>query len=52
MSLDRVEDMFCGFKPMLCYLVEDLVFKGKANEAKGMVIRNNLSDSLRQDVKK
>ena len=37
MSLDRVEDMFSGFKPMLAYLVEDLVFKGKLNEAKGVV---------------
>lgn len=51
MSLDRIEDMLSGFRPMLAYLVEDLVFKGKFNEAKGVVIRNNLDDVLRQDVK-
>lgn len=42
MSLDRIEDMFSGFKPMLAYLVEDLVYKGKMNEAKGVVLRNDL----------
>lgn len=47
MSLDRIEDMFEGFKPMLAYLVEDLVFKGKYNEAKGVVLRNHLDDFLR-----
>jgi len=47
MSLDRIEDLFCGFKPMLAYLVEDLVFKGKMNEAKGVVLRNNLETTLR-----
>jgi hypothetical protein len=51
MSLDRIEDMFSGFKPMLAYLVEDLVFKGKMNEAKGVVIRNELDSTLREDVK-
>ena len=50
MSLDRIEDMFSGFKPMLAYLVEDLVFKGKMNEAKGVVERNNLETTLREDV--
>ncbi len=47
MSLDRIEDLFSGFKPMLAYLVEDLVFKGKINEAKGVVLRNNLETTLR-----
>ena len=51
MSLDRIEDMFHGFKPMLAYLVEDLVFKGKLNEAKGVVMRNDLDDVLREDVR-
>lgn len=51
MSLDRIEDMFSGFKPMLAYLVEDLVFKGKLNEAKGVVIRNDLESTLREDVR-
>ncbi len=36
LSLDRIEDLLFGFKPMLCYLVEDLVYKGKLNEAKGV----------------
>ena len=51
MSLDRIEDMLSGFRPMLAYLVEDLVFKGKMNEAKGVVIRNDLDGVLRNDVK-
>lgn len=51
MSLDRIEDMLQGFKPMLAYLVEDLVFKGKMNEAKGVVIRNNLESVLREDAR-
>jgi hypothetical protein len=46
-SLDRIEDLFLGFKPMLSYLVEDLVFKGKLNEAKGVCIRHNLMDYIR-----
>jgi hypothetical protein len=50
LSLGRIEDLFLGFRPMLIYLVEDLVFKGKLNEAKGVTIRNNLNDSLRKDV--
>ena len=33
LSLDRIEDLFNGFKTMLSYLVEELVFKGKMNEA-------------------
>jgi hypothetical protein len=37
LSLDRIEDLFLGFKNMLCYLVEDLVQKGKYNEAKGII---------------
>lgn len=48
LSLDRIEDMFLGFKPMLGYLVEDLLFKGKKNEAKGLCIRHNLFDVLRK----
>jgi hypothetical protein len=27
LSLDKVEDLFTGLKPMLCYMVEDLVYK-------------------------
>jgi len=36
---------------MLAYLVEDLVFKGKLNEAKGVVLRNDLDSTLREDVR-
>ncbi len=50
MSLDRIEDLFSGFKPMLAYLVEDLVHKGKLNEGKGVVERNGLDGFLREDV--
>ncbi len=35
-SLDRVEDLLWGVKPMLASIVEDLVGKGKLNEAKGL----------------
>lgn len=42
-SLDRIEDLFVGFRGMLAWLVEDLVFKGKLNEAKGIVLRHNIN---------
>lgn len=42
MSIDKIEDMFFGFRRMLGYIVEDLVFKGKMNEAKGIYERNKL----------
>lgn len=42
MSLDRIEDLFQGFKPMLIYLIEDLVFKGKLIEAMGVCRRNGI----------
>lgn len=51
LPLGRVEDMFMGFKPMLVYLVEDLVFKGKSNEAKGVVQRHGIEEDLREDVR-
>jgi hypothetical protein len=51
MSLERVEDMFMGFKPMLVYLVEDLVFKNKVNEAKGVVDRHGILFDLREEVR-
>lgn len=51
MSLDRIEDLFFGFKPMLGYLVEDLVHKGKLNEAKGVCLRHGVHDFIRQETK-
>lgn len=51
MSLDRIEDLFVGFKTMLAYLVEDLVWKGKYNEALGVCKRNDLFDIIRDDIK-
>lgn len=42
LSLDRLEDLFHGFKPMLSYLVEDLVYRNKLNEAKGVCLRHGL----------
>lgn len=51
LSLDRIEDLFTGFKPMLSYLVEDLVHKGKMNEAKGVCLRHNLLDMVRDDTR-
>ncbi len=40
MSLDRIEDLMTGFTPMLGYLVDDLVHKGKKLEAKSIVVRH------------
>jgi 3'-5' exonuclease len=51
LSLDRIEDLFFGFKSMLSYLVEDLVHKGKMNEAKGVCLRHNLMDIIRPDTR-
>lgn len=51
LSLDRIEDLFTGFKNMLSYLVEDLVHKGKLNEAKGVIQRHNLIDHIRPSTK-
>ena len=48
---DRIEDLFSGNKKMLLCLVEDLVFKGKINEAKGVVKRNTLEKLIRQTVR-
>ena len=50
-SLDRIEDLFTGFKPMLSYLVEDLVYKKKLNEAKGVFLRHKLQDFVRAEIK-
>ena len=47
LSLDRVEDLISGFKQMLAYLVEDLCFNKKLNEAKGIMIRNNVENYIR-----
>jgi hypothetical protein len=51
MSLDKIEDMFVGFRPMLVYLVEDLVFKNKINEAKGVALRHGVEPELREEVR-
>ncbi len=50
-SLDRVEDLFKGFKLIMTFLVEDLVFKGKLNEAKGLCIRHKLFNRLKDDIR-
>jgi hypothetical protein len=47
MTLDRIEDMFLGLNGMMAYLVEDLVYKNKINEAKGIYLRHNLSHTVR-----
>jgi hypothetical protein len=51
LSLDRIEDMFLGFKGMLGYLVEDLVYKNKMNEAKGLIIRHGLHSEIREETR-
>lgn len=51
LSLDRIEDLLHGFKPMLSYLVEDLLWKGKRNEAKGVCIRHDLHEIIRESTR-
>ena len=51
MSLDRIEDLMLGLKPMLSYLAEDLAHKGKKNEALGLCLRNGLLDMVREDIR-
>ena len=51
MTLDKIEDLFEGFRPMMTYLAEDLFTKGKKNEAKGLCVRHNLKDMIRDDLK-
>ena len=50
MTLDRIEDLLSGFKQMLSYLAEDLVQKGKIQEAHGIYLRNQLENFVRADV--
>lgn len=51
MSLDKIEDLFWGYTPMLSYLAEDLAHKGKKNEALGICIRHNLIEVIRPDTR-
>lgn len=51
LPLDRIEDLFFGFKTMLSYLVEDLLHKGKANDAKGVCMRHDLFDTIRPSTR-
>ena len=51
MGLDKIEDLFSGLKPMIAYLVEDLVHKKRFNEAKGLCIRHDVGELIRPDVK-
>lgn len=50
MSLKKIEDLFLGIKPMLGYLAEDLLFKGRGNDAKGLFMRHDLRNFVRPDV--
>ena len=51
MTLDRIEDLMLGLKPMLSYLAEDLAHKGKKNEALGLCLRHGLIDMVREDIR-
>lgn len=51
LSIDRIEDMFLGLSPMLAYLVEDLAYKNKLNDAKGIAERHKLYHLIRPDIK-
>ena len=51
LSLDRIEDLFVGYRHMLLYLVEDLVNKEKFNQAKGVCERHKLIDHLKEETR-
>jgi hypothetical protein len=45
MTLDRIEELLMPSKPMLGYMVDDLVYKGESlNIAKGIYLRNGLQN--------
>ena len=50
MSIDRIEDLFDGFRGMMSYLVDDLVFKGHLQDAYGICKRHNLFKMIREDT--
>jgi hypothetical protein len=50
-SLDRIEDLFIGFRWMMSFLAEDLVKKGKLNEAKGVCQRHNLFKMIKEETR-
>jgi hypothetical protein len=52
LPLSRIEDLFDGITPMLSYLVDDLVHRGKKNEAFGICMRHNLFTTIREDTLK
>ena len=43
--------MFVGHKQMLIYYIEDMMFKGWFEEAKGVADRNNLMNDLNDDIR-
>jgi hypothetical protein len=49
MPLEKIEDLMSGFTQMLGYLVDDLVFRGKKNEARGICERHQLFDVVRNE---
>ena len=42
LTLDRIEDLLSSHKQMLAYLVEDLFYRNKMMEAKGIFLRHRL----------
>ena len=42
-SIDRREDFFSGFPGMLSLLVDDLLLQKRPHDAKGILLRNNLT---------
>jgi hypothetical protein len=50
-TLDRIEDLLSGIKQMMGYFVEDLAHKGRIQEAKGILMRNQVEGYIRQDIK-
>lgn len=45
-GLNRIEEFFYGLNDMLCILCKELIKQGRVHEAKGIYLRNNLTDNI------
>ena len=45
-GLNRIEEFFYGLNDMLCILCKELIKQGRVYEAKGIYLRNNLTDNI------
>jgi hypothetical protein len=50
MSIDHIDDLFDGSLTMLAYLTDELAYKGKLNDAKGILLKHHLDEYIRADT--